>query len=170
MSDLNFRQRIALAEFFKAQFASLRSGSLNGEVKEEMIVGERVAAVLGGQVVAWVSIPHPATRAAVTDPAAFLAWVKANRPDEIEVTESVRPGTQKALLDSAKAHGGRWLNTATGEMEEIPGVEVKTGEPSPRVEMTDAAEAGIGSAWRGGEIDLAGLLALPASGGDSGEG
>lgn len=166
MNGPTFRQRIALAQFFATHFATARKGPLNAEAVEEMTVGERLAATFGGRVAAWVSLPTPATRATVKSPAAFLAWMKANCPAGVETVEQVRPETQKAFLDEAKANGGKWLNKKTGEYVVIDGIEITTGDPSPRVELTDNAAEVIGEAWRAGNIDLGPMLALP-SGGDS---
>ena len=87
-----------------------------------MTVGERLAVKFGGQVAAWLSLPNPAKRASVNDKDAFTAWVKKHMPDEIETVEVVRSGTQKTLLDAAKANGGRWLNKATNEYVDIDGI------------------------------------------------
>ena len=160
----SFRQRIALAQFFATHFAAARKGPLNAEALEEMTIGERLAATFGGQVAAWVSLPKPATRASVTDERAFRAWVKKHVPAGIETIEQVRPDTQKAFLEEAKANDGKWLNKATGEYVLIDGVTVGTGDPAPRVELTDGAAEVIGAAWRAGTIDLGPMLALP--GGD----
>lgn len=167
MNAASFRQRIALAQFLAAHFAAARKGPLNAEALEEMTTGERLAAAFGGRVAAWVSLPNPATRASVTSEARFLAWVKKNLPEGVETVERVRPETQKAFLESAKAHGGKWLNTETGELVAIDGIKVEDGTPSPRVELTSDAAEIIGAAWRAGEIDLGPMLALPA--GEPGE-
>ena len=169
MSEMGIRQRIALAEFLGSHFLKVRAEKLNGEALDEMTVGERLAVKFGGQVAAWLSLPKPATRASVSNKAAFTAWVEKHLPAEVETVKVVRPGTQTALLAAAKANGGKWLDTETGEYVEIDGVTVGTGDPSPRVELTEDAAEAIGAAWRAGDIDLAPLLALPAVGGEPGE-
>ena len=162
MSELNTRQRIALAEFLGSHFLKVRADRLNGEALAEMTVGERLAVKFGGQVAAWLSLPKPASRASVSNKELFTAWVEKHMPDEIETVKTVRPGTQKTLLDAAKANGGKWLNKATNEYVDIDGISFGISDPSPRVELTDAAAEAIGAAWRAGDIDLAPLLALPA--------
>jgi hypothetical protein len=162
MTGPTFRQRIALAQYFAAHFTAARKGPLNAEALDEMTVGERVAAAFGGRVAAWVSLPKPAVRASVDNEARFLAWVKKHLPEGVETVEIVRPDTRKAFLEAAKANGGKWLDTETGEFVEIDGVTVGISDPAPRVEMTpDAAEV-IGEAWRAGFIDVGEMLALPA--------
>lgn len=161
MSEMTTRQRITLAEFLGSHFHKVRAEKLNAEALEEMTVGERYAAKFGGVVAAWVSLPNPARRASVSNKTAFTAWVKKHLPDEIETVEIVRPGTQAALLAAAKANGGKWLNTETGEAIAIDGITFGVSDPSPRVELTDEAAEAIGTAWRNGEIDLTPMLALP---------
>jgi hypothetical protein len=165
MSEMNLTQRLALAEFLTRHFAAVRAGTLNPEAVGDMTTGERLAAKFAGQVAAWVSMPKPATRASVSNRAAFLAWVKEYLPAEVETVEVVRPGTQAALLAAAKANDGKWLDTGTGEYVVIDGVTVGVGDSSPRVELTEGAAEAIGAAWRAGDIDLTPLLALPAAGG-----
>ena len=166
MSGPDFRQKITLAQFFAVHFAAARKGPLNGEALEEMTVGERLAATFGGRVAAWVSLPKPAVRATVTEPRVFLAWMKQHFPAGVETIQQVRPETQKAFLEQAKASDGKWLNEETGEYVVIDGITVGVGDPSPRVELTpDAAEV-IGVAWRAGDIDLGPMLSLPAAGGE----
>lgn len=162
MSELSLKQQIALAEFLATHFAKARSEHLNDEAVSEMTIGERLAATFGGRVAAWVSLPNPPTRASVKDKTKFLAWVEKHLPAEVETVKVVRPGTQTELLRQAKASGGKWLDTETGEYVEIDGIEVGVGDPSPRVELTPDAGEAIGAAWRAGDIDLAPLLALPA--------
>ena len=161
MAEMSTRQRITLAEFLGSHFHKVRAEKLNAEALEEMTVGERYAAKFGGVVAAWVSLPNPPKRASVTNKAAFTAWVKKHLPDEIETVEIVRPGTQKSLLDAAKASDGKWLDKETGESVDIDGITFGVGDPSPRVELTDEAAEAIGAAWRAGEIDLTPMLALP---------
>ncbi|HLI36782.1 MAG TPA: hypothetical protein VKV80_05500 [Streptosporangiaceae bacterium] len=164
MKGTGFLERITLAEFLSRHFAAARKGPLNAEALGEMVTGERMAAVFGGRVAAWVSLPRPATRVRVVSEPAFRAWVKKHMPDEVVTVEQVREASQRAILDQAKANGGRWLNRETGEYVPVDGIEVAAGDPAPRVELTpDAAEV-IGAAWRDGEIDLGPMLALPAGG------
>lgn len=151
---------LTLAKFLGEHVQGLRDGKLVPQAREEMTAGERFAVKFGGRVVAWVSMPNAATRASVKDKAAFTAWVQKNLPDEVEMVPQVRPGTQRQLLDAAKAGG--WIN-ASGERVPIPGVEVATGDLVPAVSLEDCAAEAIGEAWRAGEVDLGGLLALAAA-------
>ena len=164
--SLSLPQSLALAGFLAKHFEALRKEDLGVKAAAEMTSGERFAVKFGGRLAAWVSMPQPAVRASVKDPAAFTAWVASKLPGEVENVPQVRPATQRQLLEAAKAGG--WVNPETGEREAIPGVEVSTGDPTPRVELEDCAAEVIGSAWRGGEIDLGGMLALGAATGGEG--
>lgn len=165
MSGLNLDQRLAVAEFLKKHFENLRKRDLNPEASADMVVGERHAAKFGGRVAAWVSMPSPATRVASKD--RLLAWCRKNFPEAVETVtvDRVRPETERALVEMVKQHGG-WVN---GDGVVVPVDGIETGDPSPRVELQDDAEAVIAAAWHAGEIDLAATLALPVGSGDSGE-
>lgn len=52
----------------------------------------------------------------ITDPAAFLAWVKEHRPDEVVVTEQVRDSYTKSVLeDRLVVMRGEVFDSTTGE-------------------------------------------------------
>jgi hypothetical protein len=161
VNGLTLAQRLAVTEYLAKHYATVRKTELNPEAAAEMEAGERHSARFGGRRAAWVSMPAPATRATVKNRGAFLAWVKRELPDEVETVEQVRPATEKHLLEMAKAGG--WVNEDSGNRDPIPGVEVFTGDLSPRVELDDDAAAVIAAAWQRGEIDLGGILALPAA-------
>jgi hypothetical protein len=166
-APLSLDQNLALAKFLADHFTAVREQWLNPQAAEDMAVGERHAAKFGGRIAAWVSLPKPAERAVVKDKAVFLAWAKENMPWAIEVTEIVRPGTQAQLLRDAKANGGKWLNTETGEYVVIDGIELSTADPTPRVELTPDATEVIAAAWATIIETLRPMLALPAPGGES---
>lgn len=89
--------------------------------------------------------------ARVVDDAAFLAWVKANRPDEIE--EKVRESYRKAVLDGI---------TKTGE--EVPGVELGTSTAYVSNRFKAGGKDAIAQAWAKGALTMPQVLALPAGG------
>lgn len=155
--SLSLPQRLAVAEFLAKRFASLRKNDLNPEAAAEMEPGERYAAKFAGRVAAWVSVPQPTVR--VNDKDALLAWCRKNLPMAIETVEQVRPDTAKVLTEQVKKHGG-WVNP-DGEVVPVDGI--GAGEPSPRVNLSRDAEEIIAAAWRAGEIDLGGTLALPGA-------
>jgi hypothetical protein len=156
--SLSLRESLALASFLSKHIEDFRKKDLGAQAAREMTPGERLAVKFGGRLAAWVSMPQPAVRASVKDKAAFLAWAEKKLPGEVETVRQVREATQRQLMDAAKAGG--WINPETGEREPIPGVEVSEGDPAPRVELDDQAAEAIGTAWRAGDIDLSGLLAI----------
>ena len=78
--------------------------------------GDRIVAYVGGQPIGTVAVTKGRSSWKVTNPAAFLAWCKANRPSAI--VESVRASDQTAILKAIETTG------------EVPaGVEMDEGEP-----------------------------------------
>lgn len=67
-----------------------------------------------------VVIAHPDPKPVITDPAAFLAWVKTHHPDE--VTETVRPAYASAYLSGLVVDDGVAVDPGTGEQPEWVGV------------------------------------------------
>lgn len=157
MTGLSLRQKLALAAFLVKQIEQdIRKGQLNPEAAAEMTVGERLAARFGGQVAAWVSMPQPATK--VTSQDDLLAWCREHLPEAVEQVDRVRPETAKALVEDVKKYGG-WPQD--GDTERIIHVDgISTADPSPRVDLEDCAADVISAAWRGGDIDLGGMLAI----------
>lgn len=74
------------------------------------------------------SLCNATAKARVVDEAALLAWVKANRPDQIR--ETVEPAYVKALLKQFEAEGVA-ADEDTGEV--IPGIELAEGKPYVKV-------------------------------------
>lgn len=130
--------------------AEMRAGDIE-KVTARLPDGTKVASlpVCGGE-------PSPR----VTDHAAFLKWVLANRPGEIE--QVVRDSYVKAVLAEAK-RAGRPVDPKSGEI--IPGIEFAPTTPYVSVNFTKDGIGGrelIARAWRDGAISLPELLALPA--------
>jgi hypothetical protein len=112
-----------------------------------------------GRTVAKVTLVTPDPAAKVTDPEAFLAWVRDNRPDHIErkfVTE-VRPAFVKALLAEMTAAGvAQWCDKETGEVHSVPGVQLQGRAAYHRVTFEKDAADLVAEAWASGQ--LAGLV------------
>ena len=98
----------------------------------------------------------------ITDPAAFLAWVKEHRPDEVIHTESVRSSYEQVILNRPEADDN-------GEViDNPPGVEWMEGSPAAstvQVRPSEDAARAISAAVAAGTVSLADVLALP--GGES---
>ena len=117
------------------------------------IGAEKVSAELpDGTAVASVSIVGgKGAKAVVVDERAFLAWVKANHPMEIE--ERVSDAFKKRLLDELAQNG-----------EEVPGVELGTARPYLSNRFKTGGKDAIAAAWVEGTLQLGQVLALPAGG------
>ncbi len=123
--------------------------------------GTRMPVMIAGTHAGFVAVQAGRKTANVTGEAAFLAWVTKHHPSEVVTTPHVRESFQDNVLKSVRERGG-WPDKATGEVVDVPGVTTREGDPYPVVTLADGAENVIAGAWRAGEIDLAGMLALPA--------
>ena len=85
-----------------ADEAKKAKDKLRAELQAEMeaIGADRVKAELGDEVVAYVTTTKPKFKWEIISDRKFLAWVKANMPEEI--IESVRPSTVEAILEKLK--------------------------------------------------------------------
>lgn len=92
--------------------------------------GDRKSVHIGDTRIGYVTMTDPAPRWTVTDGAAFRAWVKQTRPDEIVTIETVRASFEKKILDDIET---------TGEVP--PGVELSTPTPVVQVRTTPDAAA-----------------------------
>lgn len=124
------------------------------ELLEQMSgLGVRTLDVDGddGTKLATVSKAKGRTTATV-DESALLAWVKANRPDQIR--EIVAPAYIESLKKLAVEHGAA-VDETTGEV--IPGIEVDTSDPSITTRPTAEARALIKDLLKGSSLlELAG--------------
>ncbi len=148
-----------LADQLKAVDAALRAQAGAG-----MLVGERAVAAVGDTPIGTVTRTKPrdgSTTAAVTDEAALIAWCDVHAPTEVQTVRSVRVGFQRVLLDAAK--NGGWVDKATGEVVDVPGVTVTEGAPGApglMVKPAEDAEGVLRAAWQDGRLALSELLAI----------
>lgn len=129
----------------------------------------RVDALLpDGTKVGTISRPESKPKAVVLDDKAYLAWVVQNAPDNIvsQVVTQVRPAYTTALLAEMTAAGvAQWTDEATGEVHDVPGVEVKkVRETTHSVRSADGSRDVIVEAWRAGALKHLRLLELVAGG------
>ena len=134
---------------------------------EDSSTDRAVARLPDGTKVASLPLSGGEARARVTDPDALLAWMEANRPDE--VVKTVRPDTVKALLAAANKDGHA-VDDVTGEA--IPGIEFAPATQYVSVTFTKGRGPGEGGrdvikrAWQAGELDVREMiLSLPEGGG-----
>jgi hypothetical protein len=118
--------RAAALEYLLEKIAKAKAEN-NAELRKVLMPGDRrMAHLADGTIVGAVTLAKAPVSASVTDPAAFLAWVMDNRPDEIVST--VRPSFQMAVLMAAKKRGV--AVDQNGEV--IPGITVAEGTSSLR--------------------------------------
>lgn len=151
--------RRAVVERVVADKVKASQADTKAALMDAMDVGDRKVAHIGDTAVGYVIVTKGRQTWRVSDPAALLAWVKANMPTEVIVTESVRESYVSALLAGAKAAGAP-VDPRTGEM--VPGLEVSEGDPYVSVRPNEAAEDAVLTAWGRGELALPYLAELEA--------
>ena len=152
------------------------SDTVNDRLKEvknamqEQLVGNGISKVTAslpdGTTVATISRSDAKPAAVVVDDDAFLAFVRSIAPSEIStrlVTE-VRPAYRANILAQMTAAGvARIVDTETGELHDVPGVEVKaTRALTHSVRPTTGGKEAIAEAWRNGQLAHLNLLQIEA--------
>lgn len=152
------------------------SDTVNDRLKEvknamqEQLVGNGISKVTAtlpdGTKVATISRSDAKPAAVVIDDDVFLAFVRDIAPSEVTtrlVTE-VRPAYRATLLAQMTAAGvARIIDTETGELHDVPGVEVKaTRSLTHSVRPSSGGKEAIAEAWRTGQLAHLNLLQLKA--------
>lgn len=150
--------------------------SINDRLKEvksamqEQLVGNGISKVTAtlpdGTKVATISRSDAKPAAVVIDEDAFLEWVRAVARDEITtrlVTE-IRPAYRASILAQMTAAGvARIVDTDTGELHDVPGIEIKaTRALTHSVRPSSGARQAIAEAWRTGQLAHLDLLQIEA--------
>lgn len=152
------------------------SDTVNDRLKEvknamqEQLVGNGISKVTAtlpdGTKVATISRSDAKPAAVVIDDDAFLAFIRSIAPGEIStrlVTE-VRPAYRTTVLAQMTAAGvARIVDTESGELHDVPGVEVKaTRALTHSVRPTTGGKEAIAEAWRNGALAHLNLLQIEA--------
>jgi hypothetical protein len=152
------------------------SDTVNDRLKEvksamqEQLVDNGISKVTAtlpdGTKVATISRSDAKPAAVVVDDDAFLTFVRSIAPSEIStrlVTE-VRPAYRNLVLAQMTAAGvARFVDTETGELHDVPGVEVRaTRSLTHSVRPTTGGKEAIAEAWRNGALAHLNLLQLEA--------
>ncbi|MGW5877842.1 hypothetical protein ACWFMI_15000 [Nocardiopsis terrae] len=93
----------------------------------------------------------------VTNPRAYLDWVKATAESEIE--ETVREAYTKRVAEMVKRHGGV-MDPDTGEIAEVPGMTRTQGQPKVVVTPASGAKEAI-TGWYSHQNWLSRLTKAP---------
>lgn len=148
----------ALADQVDAELKAAKASFAQSRAEEG--IKSIAAALPSGETVATITWITPEPKAVVADPAAFLEWVKANRPEHIErsFVSVVRPAFAKALLEEMTAgQSAVWCDKDTGEVVEVPGVTLQPRAGYQRVAWAKSGEGGkaaVAAAWRAGALQL----------------
>ncbi|MFI6862613.1 hypothetical protein ACIBKZ_22420 [Streptomyces sp. NPDC050421] len=120
-----------------------------------------------GQDIGKATLVQPKAAATVTDPAAFLAWVREVRPTEVSVrlTTEVRPAWQSLLLKEISAAGRpEWADPDNGVIHKVPGVGMTGRAAYTRMTVPDDKRELIAEAWRSGALAHLALPQITAGG------
>lgn len=158
----------ALADVVTDRLKAVRAETQAALDSAEQETGTRqvAAQLLDGKSVATISLTDPKPEAKVTDADAFKAWVMEAFPGEIErqFVAEVRSAFLQKVLDEMTAAGvARVVDKETGELHDVPGVEVKaTRSRNHSLRFKPGGREDIAQAWQEGALALPGL-AVPAA-------
>jgi hypothetical protein len=153
----------ALADVVTDRLKAIRAETQAAlDAAEEQTGTRQVAASLpDGTPVATISLTDPKPEAKVTDLEAFKAWVMREFPGEIErqFVAEVRPAfLDKVLAEMTAAGVARLVNKETGELHDVPGVEVKaTRSRNHSLRFKPGGRDTIAAAWQAGTLPLPGV-------------
>lgn len=154
----------AIGEELKAVRAGVQAGL--GEAEEATGTRQIKATLSDGTVVAKISLSEPKPIAVVEDEDKFLAWVREHHPGEVErrFITTVRPAFRDQLLTHmAKAGAAEVVDTETGVVEAVPGVELHTPrERSHSLRFEKGGREALAAAWRSGALPIPGIAGPPA--------
>lgn len=119
------------------------------------------------QDIGTASLVQPAAAAIVSDVEKFKAWVMDHYSSEIkrEFVTSVQPAFQKKILAEITAAGvAQWCDKETGEVHDVPGVEMQGRAAYTRMTVPDAGKQAIAELWRSGALAHVVLPQITAGG------
>lgn len=107
------------------------------------------------QEIGTASLVQPKAAAVIADTEKFKQWVMDHYGSEIErrfVTEVRGAFTARLLKEMTAAGVAQWCDKETGEVHDVPGVEMQGRAAYTRMSVPDAGKAAIAEAWRSGEL------------------
>lgn len=119
------------------------------------------------QDIGTASLVQPAAVAVVTDIEKYKAWVVDHYMSEIErrfVTEVRASFTARVLKEMTAAGVAQWADPDTGEIHDVPGVEMQGRAAYTRMTVPDAGKQAIATAWQSGALAHLVLPQLTAGG------
>lgn len=119
------------------------------------------------QDIGTASLVQPAAAAVVADAEKFKAWVMDNYGSEIErrfVTEVRASFTARLLKEMTAAGIAQWADPETGEIHDVPGVEMQGRAAYTRLTVPEAGKQAVAQAWQSGALAHMVLPELTAGG------
>ena len=119
------------------------------------------------QDIGTASLVQPKPAAAIVDTEKFKQWVMDHYASEIkrEFVTSVQPAFQKKILDEITAAGvAQWCDKETGEVHDVPGVQMQGRAAYTRMTVPDTGKQAIAEAWQSGALAHLVLPELTAGG------
>lgn len=146
-------KRVVAAKLVGDEIKNIEKDAKAELLEQMQALGVRTLDVEGDDDVKLAVVTKTAGRTtAKVDESALLAWVKANRPDQLR--EVVAPAYIESLKKLAVEHGAA-VDETTGEV--IPGIEVDTSDPSVSTRPTADARALMRGLLKGSPLlELAG--------------
>lgn len=152
----------ALAEAIGDELKTAKA-DLQAELKaaKESTGTQQVGVSVLGKDVGKISLVQPKAAAVIVDEKAFREWVRSVREGEVvsRVVTEVRPAWRDLVLKQIGAVGVvQWADPDTGEVHDVPGVEMQGRAAYTRMTVPEEGKAAIAEAWRTGQL---GHLVLP---------
>ena len=119
------------------------------------------------QDIGTASLVQPAATAVVSDMEKYKAWVREHYASEIErrfITEVRASFTARLLKEMAAAGVAQWADPETGEIHDVPGVEMQGRAAYTRMTVPDAGKQAIAELWRTGALTHLVLPQITAGG------
>jgi hypothetical protein len=157
----------ALAVKVLGRLKTVRADMQAGLDAAEKEIGTRQIAVTlpNGTNVGTISLSSGSSEARITDEAAFKAWVMSTYPTEIErrfITEVRTAFASRLLGEMTAANAAKVIDKETGEIHDVPGVEIKPSRSRTHRLLLKGAKgsegaAAIEAAWLSGELPIPGV-------------
>lgn len=147
------------------------------DAKKELQAGLRAAKAETGtqkitislndeQDIGTASLVQPDPVAVVTDAEKFKQWVMDHYNSEIErrfVTEVRAAFTARLLKEMTAAGVAQWCDKESGEVHDVPGVQMQGRAAYTRMAIPDTGKAAIAQAWREGRLAAVVPAVAPAA-------
>jgi hypothetical protein len=107
------------------------------------------------QDIGTASLVQPKAAATVIDAEKYRAWVMDHYASEIErrfVTDVRAAFTERLLKDMTAAGVAQWADPETGEIHDVPGVEMQGRAAYTRMTVPDVGKQAIAEAWQSGAL------------------